>query len=107
MWQAKFIVTFWKLAVVLFAVILINWLMMTTEHWLPILLLYASAGLALRTGFGRLIPTHPDGRRVESQHSRQDYIAVAVIEFCNQYAFPILWPLILLLVTLNPFRAEE
>jgi hypothetical protein len=107
MLKAKFIVTFWKLAVILTAIITINWLMLVTNQWLLYFLFYASTGLVIRSAFGRMIPTRPDGQPLDPQKSTQDYIAVEVIEFCNRYAFPLLWPIILLFLTLNPFRAEE
>jgi hypothetical protein len=107
MFKAKLIVLCWKISVIFSAIITINWLIMMTPHWLLVLLLYISTGLVVRSAYGRMIPTQPDGAPIESSRSNQEYIAVNVIEFCNQYAFPILWPIILLLVTLNPFRAEE
>src|SRR5579872_4772194 len=106
MWKARFIVLFWKIGVILAFIVFINWLLLVTKYWLIILLLYASTGMLLRTGFGRMIPTHPDGSPIQPNRSKQDYITVAVIEYCNQYAFPLLWPIILLLITLNPFRAD-
>jgi hypothetical protein len=106
MWKARFIVIFWKLGVIISFIVFINWLLLITKYWLLILLIYASAGLVVRIGFGRMIPTQPDGSPIRPNRSKQDYVAVAVIEFCNQYAFPLLWPIILVLVTLNPFKAD-
>lgn len=107
MWKAKLIVTAWKAAVIASFILFINWLALVTEHWLFIMLLYTSMGLVVRTGFGRMIPTRPDGHPIGSVRTKQDYVTVSVIDYCNQYAFPLLWPFIVLLVTLNPFRVEK
>jgi hypothetical protein len=103
----RIIVLAWKAAVVLSFIFFINWLALVTEYWLMLILLYTCMGLVVRTLFGRMIPTHSNGHPIEPIRSRGDYIAVSIIDFCNQYAFPLLWPFILLLVTLNPFRVEE
>jgi hypothetical protein len=107
MWKAKLIVTIWKAAVIASFVISINWLILVTEHWLLIVLLYTSTGLLVRTGFGRMIPTRSDGHPIDPIRSTEDFVTVSIIDFCNQYAFPLLWPFIVLLVTLNPFRIED